>query len=115
MLYERRKASGRRSQTAATVIANDPLDLLVNNAGIAMVKPFCEITSVEWEQNCRGQRHSAVYVDAALCPRDAARLQHRQHSFDRSEDWVPQLERLLHEQVRARRYLAMRARRIARP
>jgi len=26
------------------------LDLLVNNAGIAIVKPFCEITSVEWEQ-----------------------------------------------------------------
>ena len=27
-----------------------PLDLLVNNAGIAVVKPFCEITAVEWEQ-----------------------------------------------------------------
>src|SRR5437868_2248745 len=29
---------------------NDPLDLLVNNAGIAIVKPFGEITSIEWEQ-----------------------------------------------------------------
>jgi len=115
VLYERRKASGRRSQTAATVIANDPLDLLVNNAGIAMVKPFCEITSVEWEQNCRGQRHSAVYVDGAPCPPDAARLQHRQHSFHRSEDWVRELERLLHEQIRARRSVPIRARRIARP
>src|SRR4029077_17641615 len=28
----------------------DPIDLLVNNAGIAIVKPFTEITSVEWEQ-----------------------------------------------------------------
>ena len=28
----------------------DPLDLLVNNAGIAVVKPFTEITSIEWEQ-----------------------------------------------------------------
>jgi NAD(P)-dependent dehydrogenase (short-subunit alcohol dehydrogenase family) len=28
----------------------EPLDLLINNAGIAVVKPFCEITSVEWEQ-----------------------------------------------------------------
>src|SRR5499426_569209 len=27
-----------------------PLDLLVNNAGIAIVKPFCEITTIEWEQ-----------------------------------------------------------------
>src|SRR6185503_18029374 len=28
----------------------DPLDLLVNNAGIAVVKPSTEITSIEWEQ-----------------------------------------------------------------
>ena len=28
----------------------DPIDLLVNNAGIAVVKPFTEITSIEWEQ-----------------------------------------------------------------
>jgi NAD(P)-dependent dehydrogenase (short-subunit alcohol dehydrogenase family) len=27
-----------------------PIDLLVNNAGIAIVKPFAEITQVEWEQ-----------------------------------------------------------------
>src|ERR1700716_2379989 len=27
-----------------------PIDLLVNNAGIAMVKPFAEVTQVEWEQ-----------------------------------------------------------------
>jgi 3-hydroxy acid dehydrogenase/malonic semialdehyde reductase len=31
-------------------VGRDPLNLLVNNAGIAVVKPFCEITSVEWEQ-----------------------------------------------------------------
>src|SRR5437016_8509293 len=31
-------------------VGNDPLDLFVNNAGIAVVKPFGEITSVEWEQ-----------------------------------------------------------------
>jgi len=29
---------------------HEPLDLLVNNAGIAIVKPFTEITQVEWEQ-----------------------------------------------------------------
>src|ERR1700730_14980745 len=31
-------------------VGRNPLNLLVNNAGIATVKPFCEITSVEWEQ-----------------------------------------------------------------
>jgi len=31
-------------------VGSDPLDLLVNNAGIAIVKPFGEITSIEWEQ-----------------------------------------------------------------
>src|SRR4051812_3579131 len=27
-----------------------PLDLLINNAGIAVVKPYTEITEIEWEQ-----------------------------------------------------------------
>jgi short-subunit dehydrogenase len=31
-------------------VGRKPLDLLVNNAGIAVVKPFTEITSIEWEQ-----------------------------------------------------------------
>jgi short-subunit dehydrogenase len=31
-------------------VGKKPLDLLVNNAGIAIVKPFCEITPVEWGQ-----------------------------------------------------------------
>jgi NAD(P)-dependent dehydrogenase (short-subunit alcohol dehydrogenase family) len=31
-------------------VGKEPLDLLVNNAGIAIVKPFGEITSIEWEQ-----------------------------------------------------------------
>ena len=31
-------------------VGKNPVDLLVNNAGIAIVKPFCEITSVEWKQ-----------------------------------------------------------------
>ena len=31
-------------------VGNAPIDLLVNNAGIAVVKPFTEITSIEWEQ-----------------------------------------------------------------
>src|ERR1700730_17858176 len=31
-------------------VGDTPIDLLVNNAGIAVVKPFAETTSVEWEQ-----------------------------------------------------------------
>src|SRR6266571_7880238 len=31
-------------------VGKEPLDLLVNNAGIAVVKPFGEITPIEWEQ-----------------------------------------------------------------
>src|SRR6266404_7858088 len=31
-------------------VAKEPIDLLVNNAGIAVVKPFTEITTIEWEQ-----------------------------------------------------------------
>jgi len=31
-------------------VGKGPLDLLVNNAGVAVVKSFCEITPVEWEQ-----------------------------------------------------------------
>jgi len=31
-------------------VGDDPLDVLVNNAGIAVVKPFREITLEEWEQ-----------------------------------------------------------------
>jgi short-subunit dehydrogenase len=31
-------------------VGSKPIDLLVNNAGIAIVKPFAEITRVEWEQ-----------------------------------------------------------------
>lgn len=31
-------------------VGSDPLDVLINNAGIAIVKPFREITSEEWKQ-----------------------------------------------------------------
>ena len=31
-------------------VGKKPLDLLVNNAGIAIVKPFGEITPIEWQQ-----------------------------------------------------------------
>src|ERR1043166_3431603 len=31
-------------------VGSGPIDLLVNNAGVAFVKPFTEITSIDWEQ-----------------------------------------------------------------
>src|SRR5438132_8174715 len=31
-------------------VGREPIDLLVNNAGVAVVKPFGEITQIEWEQ-----------------------------------------------------------------
>src|SRR5437879_8484111 len=31
-------------------VGKEPIDLLVNNAGVAVVKPFTEITAIEWEQ-----------------------------------------------------------------
>jgi short-subunit dehydrogenase len=31
-------------------VGDKPIDLLVNNAGVAIVKPFAETTMVEWEQ-----------------------------------------------------------------
>ena len=48
LIHDLATASGV-SDLIATV-GSDPLDLLVNNAGIAVVKPFGEITPIEWEQ-----------------------------------------------------------------
>jgi NAD(P)-dependent dehydrogenase (short-subunit alcohol dehydrogenase family) len=31
-------------------VGDKPIDLLVNNAGVAVVKPFAETTAIEWEQ-----------------------------------------------------------------
>ncbi len=48
LIHDLAVASGVCDLIAA--VGSDPLDLLVNNAGIAVVKPFGEITPVEWEQ-----------------------------------------------------------------
>src|SRR5438093_2613259 len=47
-----------------------PIDLLVNNAGVAVVKPFTEITTIEWEQTV-GVNITAPFV---LTQRFAPRL-----------------------------------------
>lgn len=48
LIYDLALASGVRDLIAQ--VGNQPLHLLVNNAGVAIVKPFAEITEVEWEQ-----------------------------------------------------------------
>jgi NAD(P)-dependent dehydrogenase (short-subunit alcohol dehydrogenase family) len=48
LIHDLAKPSGVSDLIAS--VGNDPLDLLVNNAGIAVVKLFGEITMVEWEQ-----------------------------------------------------------------
>src|SRR5205809_4726856 len=48
LVHDLAVASGISDLIAA--VGNHPLDLLVNNAGIAIVKPFGEITPTEWEQ-----------------------------------------------------------------
>jgi short-subunit dehydrogenase len=42
-------------------VGKEPIDLLVNNAGVAVVKPFTEITTVEWEQTV-GVNITAPYM-----------------------------------------------------
>jgi 3-oxoacyl-[acyl-carrier protein] reductase len=43
-------ATAKGVSSLVSEIGDDPLDVLVNNAGIAVVKPFREITLTEWEQ-----------------------------------------------------------------
>jgi len=43
-------ATARGVSDLIAEVGREPVELLVNNAGIAVVKPFTEITSVEWEQ-----------------------------------------------------------------
>ena len=43
-------ATARGVSDLIAEVDREPIELLVNNAGIAIVKPFTEITSIEWEQ-----------------------------------------------------------------
>jgi short-subunit dehydrogenase len=43
-------ATARGVSDLIAEVGEEPIELLVNNAGIAVVKPFTELTSVEWEQ-----------------------------------------------------------------
>src|SRR5207248_9148957 len=48
LVHDLAKASGVADLIAEA--GKEPINLLVNNAGIAVVKPFTEITTIEWEQ-----------------------------------------------------------------
>jgi short-subunit dehydrogenase len=48
LIHDLAKPSGVSDLISA--VGDKPINLLVNNAGIAVVKPFGEITLVEWEQ-----------------------------------------------------------------
>ena len=53
-------------------VGKEPIDLLVNNAGIAVVKPFTEITSIEWEQTVGVNITAPFMLTQRFAPRDAA-------------------------------------------
>src|SRR3954471_17048359 len=46
LIYDLAKVSGIEKLIAD--VGHDPIDLLVNNAGIAVVKPYTEVTLEEW-------------------------------------------------------------------
>jgi short-subunit dehydrogenase len=50
-------------------VGEAPVDLLVNNAGIAIVKPFAEITDVEWNQTLGVNVTAPFLLIQRLAPR----------------------------------------------
>lgn len=50
-------------------VGKKPIDLLVNNAGIAVVKPFREITSIEWEQTLGVNVTAPFFLTQHFAPR----------------------------------------------
>src|SRR5213594_4016172 len=50
-------------------VGHKPIDLLVNNAGIAVVKPFAEITREEWEQTIGVNVTAPFFLTQHFAPR----------------------------------------------
>jgi short-subunit dehydrogenase len=60
-------ATARGVSDLIAEVGRKPIELLVNNAGIAVVKPFTEITSGRMGANYRREYHRAIPVNTALC------------------------------------------------
>ena len=78
-------------------VGHEPIDLLVNNAGIAVVKPFAEITRQEWEQTI-GVNVTAP-SNSMFRSANAAGLEYRQYFVDCCENGVSKLEHILRQQI----------------
>jgi short-subunit dehydrogenase len=50
-------------------VGNEPIRLLVNNAGVAVVKPFTEITPIEWEQTIGVNITAPIMLTQHFAPR----------------------------------------------
>jgi 3-hydroxy acid dehydrogenase/malonic semialdehyde reductase len=71
-------ASGARVQTlaidvrdgpaTATALTGLPVDVLVNNAGVAVMKPFLEMTAEEWHRQVDVNVNALYHVTRALLP-----------------------------------------------
>lgn len=56
-------------QELIAAVGHEPIDLLVNNAGIAVVKPFAEITVDEWQQMLGVNLTAPVLLTQHFAPR----------------------------------------------
>jgi short-subunit dehydrogenase len=75
-------ATARGVSDLIAEVGRSPIDLLVNNAGIAIVKPFTEITSIEWEQTIGVNITAPFLLTQSFAPRMARRTARPQNSRD---------------------------------
>ena len=64
-------ATARGVSDLIAEVGRSPINLLVNNAGIAVVKPFTEITSIEWEQTVGVNVTAPFLLTQCFAPRMA--------------------------------------------
>jgi short-subunit dehydrogenase len=69
LIHDLATARGVSDLTAEA--GREPVELLVNNAGIAVVKPFTEITSIEWEQTIGVNLTAPFLLTQRFAPRMA--------------------------------------------
>ena len=67
LIHDLAKTSGVTDLIAE--VGSDPINLLINNAGIAVVKPFAEVTAVEWEQTVGVNVTAPFFLTQHFAPR----------------------------------------------